>query len=121
MSRPRLGPPIPDPGKVVCIGLNYRDHAEESGAATPAEPIVFNKFSSAVIGPEQSIQLPPSSQQVDYEAELVVIIGRTAAAVSAARAMECVAGYANGHDVSRPGDGCGLVDGKKGAGLGAGA
>ena len=100
IPRPTLVAPIPDPGKVVCIGLNYRDHAEETGAAIPTNPIVFNKFSTAVIGPEQSIQLPASSQQVDYEAELVVVIGRKATDVPAAQAMEYVAGYMNGHDVS---------------------
>ena len=100
IPRPTLGAPIPDPGKVICIGLNYRDHAEETGAAIPTNPIVFNKFSTAVIGPEQSIRLPASSQQVDYEAELVVVIGRKATDVPAARAMEYVVGYMNGHDVS---------------------
>ena len=100
VSRPALAAPIPDPGKVVCIGLNYRDHAEETGAPLPAEPIVFNKFSSTVIGPEQPIQLPSSSQQVDFEAELVVVIGRRADSVVPSKAMEYVAGYTNGHDVS---------------------
>ncbi len=95
-----LAAPIPDPGKIVCIGLNYRDHAEETGAPIPAEPIVFNKFPSAIIGPEGPILLPPSSQQVDFEAELVVVIGRRATNVSAASAGEYVAGYMNGHDVS---------------------
>ena len=100
VHRPALAAPIPDPSKVVCIGLNYRDHAQETGAAIPNSPIVFNKFSSAVIGPEQPILLPASSQQVDYEAELVVVMGRRAAAVPAAHALEYVAGYTNGHDVS---------------------
>ncbi|MGH7126991.1 MAG: fumarylacetoacetate hydrolase family protein [Planctomycetaceae bacterium] len=92
--------PIPDPGKILCIGLNYRDHAEESGAEVPAEPVVFSKFSQCVIGPEQPIVLPSVARQVDYEAELVVVIGRAAKNVPEAAAMQHVAGYMNGHDVS---------------------
>ncbi|WP_437202642.1 fumarylacetoacetate hydrolase family protein [Planctomicrobium sp. SH664] len=92
--------PIPDPGKVLCIGLNYREHAVESRMEIPSEPICFSKFSSAVIGPEEAIQLPPASNQVDYEAELVAVIGRRAKHVSVGDALSYVAGYCNGNDVS---------------------
>lgn len=92
--------PVPVPGKVICIGLNYRDHAEESGLDVPSEPVCFSKFSSTVIGPDAAIELPPSSQQVDYEAELVVVIGKSGRDIPQDRALEHVAGYMNGHDVS---------------------
>jgi len=92
--------PIPDPGKVICIGLNYRDHAEESGMAIPEEPVCFSKFGNSIIGPGESIRLPAVSQQVDYEAELVVVIGKRAYGVAREDAFDYVAGYMNGHDVS---------------------
>jgi len=92
--------PIQDPGKIVGIGLNYRDHAIESGMAIPEEPIVFAKFASAIAGPEEPIRLPAISSEVDYEAELVVVIGRRAVKVPESRAMEYVAGYTIGNDVS---------------------
>ncbi|MEZ6057326.1 MAG: fumarylacetoacetate hydrolase family protein [Planctomycetaceae bacterium] len=96
----RLRAPIPRPGKVICIGLNYRDHAAESGMEVPPEPVVFGKFGNTVIGPDESIRLPAVAQQVDYEAELVVVIGREAYGVSKEQALDYVAGYMNGHDVS---------------------
>jgi 2-keto-4-pentenoate hydratase/2-oxohepta-3-ene-1,7-dioic acid hydratase in catechol pathway len=96
----RLLAPIPSPGKVICIGLNYRDHAEESGVPVPFEPVCFSKFSSAIIGPETAIEIPPSSQQVDFEAELVVVIGKPGRDIPEDKAREHVAGYMNGHDVS---------------------
>ncbi len=96
----RLLAPIPRPGKVICIGLNYLDHAKESGVDAPAEPVCFSKFSSAVIGPESAIELPPTSQQVDYEAELVVVIGQAGRDIPLEKAREHVAGYLNGNDVS---------------------
>lgn len=96
----RLVAPVPRPGKVICIGLNYRDHAEESGMAIPERPLVFSKFSSCVVGPEAEVVLPPGSEQVDYEAELGVVIGRRAWRVSADQAMRHVLGYANVNDVS---------------------
>ena len=71
----RLLPPLPDPDKIVCIGLNYRSHAEESGQQVPAVPTVFTKFPSAVIAPDAPIVLPADSSQVDYEGELAVVIG----------------------------------------------
>lgn len=92
--------PIPDPGKVLCIGLNYRDHAEESGMPIPEEPVCFGKFGNTIIGPGAAIQLPSVSQQVDYEAELVVVIGKRGKNIAEADARQHVAGYTNGHDVS---------------------
>ena len=69
-------PPLADPPKIVCLGLNYRDHAAESGAPIPREPILFSKYATALIGHEQPIVLPPVSQEVDYEAELVIVVGK---------------------------------------------
>lgn len=99
-SPKRLRAPVPDPGKVVCIGLNYRDHAEETGAPIPTEPVVFNKFPTAVVGPGDSIVLPSVSSMVDYEAELVVVIGTGGKSIAQEKALDHVAGYACGHDVS---------------------
>ncbi|HQZ81896.1 MAG TPA: fumarylacetoacetate hydrolase family protein [Pyrinomonadaceae bacterium] len=96
----RLEAPIQRPGKIVCVGLNYRDHAEESGMAIPTSPIIFSKFSTAVIGPDAAIELPEDSSEVDYEAELAVVIGRRAKSVSASDAMSYVFGYTNFNDVS---------------------
>jgi 2-keto-4-pentenoate hydratase/2-oxohepta-3-ene-1,7-dioic acid hydratase in catechol pathway len=96
----RLGPPIPRPGKLLCIGLNYRDHARETGKPVPERPILFSKFPTAVIGPEDAIVLPRSSQQVDFEAELAVVIGRRAKHVTRQQALDCVLGYMNINDVS---------------------
>jgi 2-keto-4-pentenoate hydratase/2-oxohepta-3-ene-1,7-dioic acid hydratase in catechol pathway len=92
--------PIPRPGKVLCIGLNYRDHARETNATIPTEPIVFSKFSTAVVGPDSPIVLPRVAHKVDYEAELVVVIGRRGKNIPAAEAASYVAGYMNGNDVS---------------------
>jgi 2-keto-4-pentenoate hydratase/2-oxohepta-3-ene-1,7-dioic acid hydratase in catechol pathway len=99
-SSVHLSSPIPRPGKIICIGLNYRDHAEESGMAIPTSPIIFSKFGTCVIGSGEPIRIPVGSNQVDYEAELAVVIGRTAKNVSAAEAMEYVFGYTNFNDVS---------------------
>jgi 2-keto-4-pentenoate hydratase/2-oxohepta-3-ene-1,7-dioic acid hydratase in catechol pathway len=96
----RLRAPIQKPDKVICIGLNYRDHAKESGMEPPPEPVVFSKFSSAVVGPEDVVRLPKVSTQVDYEAELVVVIGRRGKNIPRLAAMSHVAGYMNGNDVS---------------------
>ena len=96
----RLLPPVPTPEKVICIGLNYRDHAIETGSEIPSEPVVFSKFNTALVGDGDSIVLPSISDQVDYEAELVVVIGKVAKHVSVADAMEHVFGYTCGHDVS---------------------
>jgi 2-keto-4-pentenoate hydratase/2-oxohepta-3-ene-1,7-dioic acid hydratase in catechol pathway len=88
------------PGKVICIGLNYKDHAAESGMEPPPEPVVFNKFPQAVIGPEESIRLPAVCREVDYEAELVVVIGTRGKHIPRNQALSHVAGYMNGNDVS---------------------
>lgn len=95
-----LLPPVPPPEKVFCIGLNYRDHAIETGSPIPTEPVVFSKFNSALIGHGDSIHLPSVSSRVDYEAELVVVMGRQAKNVTAEDAMNYVFGYTCGHDVS---------------------
>jgi 2-keto-4-pentenoate hydratase/2-oxohepta-3-ene-1,7-dioic acid hydratase in catechol pathway len=92
--------PVPDPRKIICLGLNYRDHAIETGAKIPEEPILFSKYPSSLIGHEAPIQLPKVSHEVDYEAELVIVVGLPGRDIRADRAMEHVAGYAVGHDVS---------------------
>ncbi len=96
----RVTAPIPRPGKVFCIGLNYRDHAAETGKPIPEKPVVFSKFSEVVVGPDDAIRLPRSSQQVDYEAELVVVIGKCGKYIPEEEARNYIAGYMNGHDVS---------------------
>ena len=96
----RLTAPVPRPGKIICIGLNYRNHAIESGMEIPKSPIIFSKFQTSVIGPGDPIRLPVGSEQVDYEAELAVVIGRHAKNVDAEQAMEYVLGYTNFNDVS---------------------
>ena len=93
-------PPVAGAPRVICIGLNYRDHATETGAEIPGEPVVFNKFASSLTGHGHPIELPAISDQVDYEAELVAVIGRPARNVSAADASGHVFGYTAGHDVS---------------------
>src|SRR5687768_6211078 len=92
--------PVPRPGKLICIGLNYMDHAAESKMAIPEKPVVFSKFSSAVIAPGEPVVLPATSKQVDYEAELAVVIGRRAKKVSASHALDYVLGYTAFNDVS---------------------
>lgn len=92
--------PIPDPQKVICVGLNYADHAKESGVNPPEEPVFFNKFPTAVSAHGDPIVLPAVSKEVDYEAELVVIIGRGGKNISRGEALSHVAGYCPGHDVS---------------------
>ena len=96
----RLLSPVPDPQKIVCLGLNYRDHAIETGAKIPDEPILFSKYPSSLIGHEAPILLPKVSHEVDYEAELVIVVGRGGREIPAERAYDHVAGYAVGHDVS---------------------
>ena len=93
--------PIPRPGKVVCIGLNYMDHAKETGSAIPTKPIMFAKFPSSVIGPYDTIHvIPDVTTRVDYEAELGVVIGKPAYRVSANNALDHVFGYTVVNDVS---------------------
>jgi 2-keto-4-pentenoate hydratase/2-oxohepta-3-ene-1,7-dioic acid hydratase in catechol pathway len=96
----RLLSPVPEPKKILCIGLNYRDHAIESGMAIPTEPVVFNKLSGSVCGHDAIVPLPRVSQQVDYEAELVLVMGRRAWQVSEDHASNYIFGYTVGHDVS---------------------
>ncbi len=98
--RVKLSPPIPDPPKIICLGLNYRDHAIESGATIPKEPILFSKYATALIGDGDAIVLPPVSREVDYEAELVIVVGRRGRNIRPHEAMNFVAGYTIGHDVS---------------------
>lgn len=86
--------------KIICIGLNYHDHARETGAEIPRQPVVFCKAESALLPHEGVIRLPKQSDRVDYEAELVVVIGKTVKNVSEADALEYVAGYACGNDIS---------------------
>jgi len=97
----RFGPPVARPGKIVCIGVNYRDHAAESALAVPTEPVLFLKAPDTVIGPDDEILIPRHSTKTDYEVELAVVIGRTARYLdSVDDALAHVAGYAIGHDVS---------------------
>lgn len=93
--------PILNPEKIICVGLNYRDHAEEGGRDVPETPILFSKFPSSIIGPEDTIKWDPSvTQKVDYEAELVVVIGEEARNLDPDEAWDAVAGYTVGNDVS---------------------
>ena len=97
----RVGPPIARPGKVVCVGLNYRDHAEETGAAIPQEPVLFMKDPSTVIGPNDDVFIPRRSVKTDWEVELAVVIGATARYLDDDQtALACIAGYTISHDVS---------------------
>ncbi len=99
-SAVKLLAPIPDPPKILCIGLNYRDHAAESGAPIPKEPVLFSKFATAIIGPDEPIRLPAVSREVDFEAELVLVVGKKGRHLSASAALDHLAGYTIGHDVS---------------------
>ncbi len=92
--------PIVDPQKIICVGLNYKDHAAESGSPIPKDPVLFSKYSTALIGHGQSIVLPKVSEEVDYEAELVIVIGKRGRHIPKAAAYDYVAGYSVGHDVS---------------------
>ncbi len=96
----RLGAPVRRPGKIICIGLNYRKHAEESGMTVPTEPVVFFKATSSVIGPNDTIVIPKNSKKTDWEVELAVVIGKRANYVSEAEALDYVAGYVLHNDVS---------------------
>lgn len=99
-GRPRLGPCVAGVGKFICIGLNYKDHADETGAAYPQEPVVFLKATSAISGPFDPIVIPRGSSKTDWEVELGVVIGRTAKYVSETEALRYVAGYCVVNDVS---------------------
>jgi 2,4-didehydro-3-deoxy-L-rhamnonate hydrolase len=96
----RLGSPFARPSKIVCIGLNYADHAKETGAATPKEPIIFFKSTSALVGPNDEVTIPRNSKKSDWEVELAVVIGKKASYVEEAEALEYVAGYCLHNDLS---------------------
>jgi 2-keto-4-pentenoate hydratase/2-oxohepta-3-ene-1,7-dioic acid hydratase in catechol pathway len=97
---PRLGPPVAGVGKLLCIGLNYRDHAEETGMAIPEEPILFMKATTSIVGPNDDVMLPRGSKKGDWETELGVVIGTRASYVDEANALDYVAGYCVFNDVS---------------------
>ena len=99
-GRQRLGVPIKGIGKVIAIGLNYADHAAESGVAPPKEPVIFTKAISSIVGPNDNVIIPKDSQKTDWEVELAVAIGRTARSVPEERALDYVAGYLICNDVS---------------------
>jgi 2-keto-4-pentenoate hydratase/2-oxohepta-3-ene-1,7-dioic acid hydratase in catechol pathway len=92
--------PIERPGKIVCVGLNYRDHAEEQGVELPAAPLLFAKWPNSLIGPGDQIVIPPAVAQCDYEAELGVVIGSRVSRVSKENALEAVRGYVCANDVT---------------------
>ncbi len=96
----RLGPCVARPSKIICIGLNYGDHARETGAKPPSEPVIFFKSTTALSGPNDDIVLPPGSTKTDWEVELAVVIGERASGVAEAFAMRHVAGYALHNDLS---------------------
>src|SRR3989440_4524493 len=96
----RLGPPICRPSKIVCVGLNYRDHARESGMAVPDEPVLFFKATTAITGPNDDVIIPRDGTKVDWEVELAVVIGRRATYVERDRALDHVAGYLLHNDYS---------------------
>jgi len=99
-GQPRLGCPVGRVGKIVCVGLNYRDHALEAGMQPPAEPVLFMKAITALSGPADPVHIPPGAQKTDWEVELAVIIGSRARYVDEAQALDHVAGYAVINDVS---------------------
>lgn len=96
----RLGPPIANPSKIICVGLNYAKHALESKMERPNEPVLFFKSTTAITGPFDPIVIPPGSTKTDWEVELAVVIGKKASYVSEAQAMDHVAGYVLHNDVS---------------------
>jgi 2,4-diketo-3-deoxy-L-fuconate hydrolase len=100
LAQARLHAPIAGPEKVIGIGLNYEDHAAETGADIPEKPIVFAKYPNTIIGPGEAVRIPPITEQADYEAELAVIIGRAARNVPESEALDYVFGYTNANDVS---------------------
>lgn len=96
----RLGPPVAGTGKLVCIGLNYKEHARESGMTPPSEPVVFMKATSAIVGPFDPVVIPKNSTKTDWEVELAVVIGKRASYIDKVQAMHHVAGYVLHNDVS---------------------
>ena len=99
-GKPRLGPCVTGTSKFICIGLNYSDHAAETGATVPSEPIIFMKANSAIVGPDDDVLIPRGSKKTDWEVELGVVIGKKAKYVSEAEALDYVAGYCVINDVS---------------------
>jgi ureidoglycolate lyase len=97
---PRIGPCVGRVGKFICIGLNYADHAAESGLDVPKEPVVFNKWTSAICGPNDDVEIPRGSTKTDWEVELGVVIGKAGRYIDEANAMDYVAGYCVVNDVS---------------------
>ncbi|MGO4304103.1 ureidoglycolate lyase [Cupriavidus sp. RAF12] len=97
---PRIGACVGAVGKMICVGLNYSDHAAESNMAIPTEPVLFMKATSAIVGPNDDVEIPPRAEKVDWEVELGVVIGKTARYVSKADALDHVAGYCIVNDVS---------------------
>jgi len=96
----RLGPPICRPSKIVCIGLNYRDHAAESKMDAPMEPVIFFKSTSSIVGPNDPLRIPPNAQKVDWEVELAFLVGKKASYVSEDQALDHVAGFVLHNDYS---------------------
>ncbi|MDN5392418.1 ureidoglycolate lyase [Pseudomonas sp. FSL R10-0056] len=97
---PRIGACVGQVGKFICIGLNYADHAAETGATIPAEPVVFSKWTSAIVGPNDNVEIPRNSRKTDWEVELGVVIGKGGRYISENQAMEHVAGYCVINDIS---------------------
>ncbi len=100
LNEDRIGACIAGTGKFICIGLNFSDHAAETGATVPPEPVIFMKATSAIVGPNDNVTIPRGSEKTDWEVELGVVIGKTAKYVSEADALDYVAGYCVSHDVS---------------------
>ena len=96
----RLGCPIKRPSKIVCIGLNYSDHAKETGATPPSEPVIFLKSTTAIIGPTDAVRIPRGAEKTDWEVELAVVIGKKASYIEKDKAMDYVAGYCLHNDIS---------------------
>jgi 2-keto-4-pentenoate hydratase/2-oxohepta-3-ene-1,7-dioic acid hydratase in catechol pathway len=94
------GPCVPNPGKILCVGQNYRRHAIESGLAIPETPLLFSKFNNALAAPDEDIPLPKGALENDYEAELVVVIGKRGKQIPVSKALDYVMGYCNGNDLS---------------------
>lgn len=100
LAEVRLLPVVPHPAKIFCVGLNYADHIEETGRDTPVYPVLFPKYASSLIGPTDEIALPPESAAVDWEGELVVVVGRAGRRIPPQHAMAHVAGYAVANDIT---------------------
>ncbi|MGV2051036.1 fumarylacetoacetate hydrolase family protein [Agrobacterium sp. 22-209-1] len=100
LNEERIGACVAGTGKFICIGLNFSDHAAETGATVPPEPVIFMKATSAIVGPNDNVTIPRGSEKTDWEVELGVVIGKTAKYVSEADALDYVAGYCVSHDVS---------------------